>query len=94
MGLCSSSEPFLLTSWAHTHILASGDRLPLDVAKHLGVAQEAAEIYVEHVAGRLQHDVVVVSVTDAQDVGGHTAASTGVDEVLYSLSGGHAEGRE
>lgn len=41
------------------------DHLPLDVAKHLGVAQEAAKIYVEHVASRLQHDVVIVSVTDA-----------------------------
>lgn len=75
------------------HMLASGRYLPLDVAEHLGMAQEAAEIYVEHVASRLQHDVVVVSVTDAQDVGGHTAAGTGVDEVLYSLRGWHADGR-
>lgn len=49
------------------------------------MAQEAAEIYVEHVPGGLQHDVVIVSVTDAQDVCSHTAASAGVDEVLHSL---------
>lgn len=57
------------------------------------MAQEAAKIDVEHVASRLQHDVVIVSVTDAQDVGGHTAASAGIDEVLYSLGGRKAEGR-
>lgn len=71
----------------HTH-LAPGNHLPLDIAKHLGMAQEAAEIYVEHVAGGLQHDVVIMSVTDTQDVCGHTAASTGVDEVLHSLGQG------
>lgn len=49
------------------------------------MAQEAAKIYVEHVTRGLQHDVVIMSVTDAQDIGGHAAASTGVDEVLHSL---------
>lgn len=74
-----------MTSWPYTHILASGDDLPLDVAKHLGMAQETSKIYMEHVASRLQHNVVIVSVTDAQDICGHTAASTGIDEVLHSL---------
>lgn len=58
------------------------------------MTQEAAKIYVEHVAGGLQHDVVVVSVTDAQDVCGHTTASTGIDEVLHSLGGGRQMGGE
>lgn len=49
------------------------------------MAQEAAKIYMEHVARGLQHDVVIVSVTDAQDVCSYTAASTRVDEVLHSL---------
>lgn len=49
------------------------------------MAQEFAEVNVEHVATALQHDVVVVAVADAQDVGGHAAASAGVDEVLYCL---------
>lgn len=49
------------------------------------MSQEAAKINVKHVASRLQHDVVIVSVTDAQDVRGHTAASTGIDEVLHGL---------
>lgn len=52
------------------------------------MAQEAAKIYVEHVASRLQHDVVIVSVTDAQDISGHAAASTGINEVLHSLGRG------
>lgn len=58
---------------------------PFDVAKHLRMAQEFAEVNVEHVATALQHDVVIVAVTDTQDVGGHAAACTGVDEVLYCL---------
>lgn len=58
------------------------------------MAQEASKIYVEHVASRLQHDVVIVSVTDAQDVRGHAAASTGIDEVLHSLGGRKGGGGE
>lgn len=49
------------------------------------MAQEFAEVNVEHVAAALKHDVVIVAVADAQDVGCHTAACTGVDEVLYCL---------
>lgn len=60
---------------------------PLDVAEHLRVAQEPAEIDVEHVAGGLEHDVVVVPVADPQHVGGHAAAGAGVDEVLHGLGG-------
>lgn len=55
------------------------------------MAQEAAKIYVEHVASRLQHDVVIVSVTDAQDISGHAAAGTGINEVLHSLGRGKAD---
>lgn len=57
------------------------------------MAQEAAKIYVEHVAGGLQHDIIIVPVTDAQDICGHAAASTGIDEVLHSLGGRQADGR-
>lgn len=49
------------------------------------MSQELPKIDVEHVAAALQHDVVVVAVTDSQDVGGHAAAGTGVDEVLHCL---------
>lgn len=49
------------------------------------MAKEFAKVNVEHVATALQHDVVIVAVAYAQDVGGHTAACTGVDEVLYCL---------
>lgn len=58
------------------------------------MAQEAAKIYVEHVASCLQHDVVIVSVTDAQDVRGHAAAGTGIDEVLHGLGAGKGDGGE
>lgn len=55
---------------------------PFEAAKHLGVAQELAKVDVEHVSSGAQHDVVIVSVADAQHVGGHAAARTRVDEVL------------
>lgn len=39
--------------------------LPFDVAKHLCVPQELAEVNVEHVSAGLQHDVVIVAVADS-----------------------------
>lgn len=68
-------------------------RVPFEAAEHLGVAQELAEVDVEHVTAGLQHDVVVVAVTDTQDVGGHAAACARVDKVLHSLAG-HSTGSE
>lgn len=61
---------------------------PLDVAEHLRMAQEPAEVDVEHVASGLEHDVVIVPVADPQHVGGHAAAGAGIDEVFHSLGGG------
>lgn len=62
--------------------------LPFDVSKHLCVSQELPEVDVEHVTAGLQHDVVVVAVTNSQDVGRHAAAGTRVDEVLHRLNTG------
>lgn len=59
--------------------------LPFKAAKLLCVAQDLSKVDVKHVSAVLQHDVVVVTVTDAQDEGGHTPACTGVDEVHHSL---------
>lgn len=59
--------------------------LPFDVAKHLRMPQELAEVDVEHVSTCLQHDVVIVAVADAENVSGHAAASTRVDKVFHSL---------
>ena len=39
----------------------------------------------EHVPRLLHHDVVVVPVADAQDVGGHAVARAGQREVLHRL---------
>lgn len=59
--------------------------LPFKAAKLLRVAHYLSKVDVKHVSAVLQHDVVVVAVTDAQDEGGHTPACTGVDEVHHSL---------
>lgn len=58
---------------------------PFDVPKHLCVPQKLPKVDVEHVAAALQHDVVIVAVTDSQDVGGDAAAGAGVDEVFHRL---------
>lgn len=55
---------------------------PFETPDHLCVAQKLAKVYVKHVPSGAQHDVVIVAVTNAQDVGGNTASCTGVDEIL------------
>lgn len=59
--------------------------LPFDVAKHLRVPQELAEVNVEHVSAGFQHDVVVMPIADAQNVRGHATTGTRVDKVFNSL---------
>lgn len=59
--------------------------LPFEASKLLRVAHDLAKVDVKHVSAVLQHDVVIVTVTDAQDEGGHTPACAGVDEVHHSL---------
>lgn len=59
--------------------------VPFKASELLRVAHDLAKVDVKHVPTVLQHDVVVVTVTDAQDEGGHTPACTGVDEVHHSL---------
>lgn len=49
------------------------------------MAKELAKVYVEHMATGLEHNIVIVSITDTQDIGGHAASRTGVDEILHSL---------
>ena len=49
--------------------------LPLEVTKHLGVSEELAKVNMKHVTSVLDHDVVVVTVADAQEIGGDTIAS-------------------
>lgn len=55
---------------------------PLEVPEHLSVSQKLAKVDVKQVAGRLEHDVVVVPVADAEDVGGHAVAGARGREVL------------
>ena len=62
----------------------SGD-IPFDVAKHLGVTEELGEVDVEDVTGMFDHDVVIMTVTDAKNVRCHTVASTACREVVYRL---------
>lgn len=58
---------------------------PFYVSKHLCMTQKSSKIYVEHVSSFCQHYVVTVSITDSQDEGNHTPASTGIKEIPYGL---------
>ncbi len=59
--------------------------VPLNIAKHLSIAKDFSKVYVEHVARPLDHDVVIMPVTDAQYVCCHTVASTRVRKILHCL---------
>ena len=67
--------------------------LPFDAGELLCIAHNLAEVDVEHVTAVFQHDVVVVAVTDTQDEGRYTPASTGVEEIHHSLDGEIQENR-
>jgi len=49
---------------------------PFDVAKHLSITKELGKVYVEDVTGVFDHDVVIVTITDAEDVRSNAVAST------------------
>ena len=76
-------DPHLAHIYPHT---------PLDVPKHLSVSQYLPVVNMEHVASGGDHDVVVVAVSNAQHIGGHTVASTGGSEGLNSLGERGVEG--
>lgn len=79
----------LAPTWKHSCGAGVWLLSPFDVPKHLCVSQELPKVNVEHVPAVLQHDVVIVAVTDSKDVGGNTATSTGVDEVFHCLKTPH-----
>ena len=58
---------------------------PFEVSKHLRVSKELAKINMEHVSFLLQHDVVIVTIADSQDIGGDTVASAGCRKIVYCL---------
>jgi len=58
---------------------------PFDVAKHLSISEEFGKVDVKNVARMFDHDVVIVSITDAEDICSHAVASTACCEVIYSL---------
>ena len=67
------------------HLSNIEDFVPFDITKHLRISQKFVEVNVKHVTWLLQHDVVIVSVTNSQHVGSHTVASTRSGEVVHSL---------
>ena len=67
------------------HLSNIEDFVPFNITKHLSISQKLVEVNVKHVTWLLQHDVVIVSVTNSQHVGSHTVASTRSGEVVHSL---------
>ena len=73
-------------SWNNVSILPpTTHNKPFYVAEHLCVTEELGEVDVENVSGMFDHDVVVVAVTDAEDVRRDTVASAARREVVYRL---------
>ena len=59
--------------------------LPFNIPKHLSITEELAEINVEHMARVFDHDVVVMAISNTENICGHTVASTGGHKVVHSL---------
>ena len=76
---------FKLNIFNIQHLSNIEDFIPFNITKHLSISQKLVEVNVKHVTWLLQHDVVIVSVTDSQHVGSHTVASTRSGEVVHSL---------
>ncbi len=51
-----------------------GRAVATEVTESLGVAEKLGEVNMEEMAGLLDHDVIVVAVANAQDVGGNAVA--------------------
>ena len=68
------------------HVWGEHERnaISAEPGKLLSVSKELAKVDVEEVAGGLDHDVVVVTISDAHDVGDDAVASTRSREVLDS----------
>lgn len=73
------------SSHAESLSSVSEDPSPFDVAKHLGMTQKPSKVNVEHVSSCFEHDIVIVPVTNSQNISGYTAPSTGVNEILHCL---------
>lgn len=51
------------------------------------MSQKLSKVDVKHMPSVPEHYVIIVAVTDSQDIRGYTASCTRVDEVFWSLGG-------
>lgn len=58
---------------------------PFETSDHLCMAKKFAKVNVKHVPRSAKHDIVIVAVTDAKQIGSHTATRTRIDEVFWGL---------
>jgi len=75
--------------WVVTYLYEQEHAKPFDVSEHLSVSEELGEVDVEDVAGVLDHDVVVMTITDAEDVRRDAVASAACREVVHRLNTAH-----
>lgn len=56
-----------------SHIRGEYERrsIPFKIAKHLGISEEFPKVDVKDVARRFHHNIVIVSITNAENVGGN-----------------------
>lgn len=72
-------------TWKENHFIlyiAWVQKIPFKATKHLCMSQKLPKVNVKHVPSVPEHYVIIVAVTDSQDISGYTASCTRVDEVF------------
>lgn len=69
----------------YPHYIPFSTNLPGYICKLLCVSHDFAKVNVEHLSAPLQHDVVIVAITDPQDEGGYAPTRTRLDEIHHRL---------
>lgn len=58
---------------------------PLNISKHLSISEDFSKVDVKHVTRFLHHDVVVMAIANAQDIGSNAVAGTRTSEIINCL---------
>lgn len=57
--------------------------VPFEITKHLCITEEFPEINMEKVARGFDHNIIIMSITNAENVGGHAIAGAGSREIVH-----------
>lgn len=68
------------------HVRSQNERrsVSFEIAKHLSVTEEFTEIDMEQMTGRLDHDVIVMAITNTENVRCHAITSARGCKIAHS----------